>query len=37
MTIGDFLRSKKPQNAKVRFFAKDSLIVEKDIQVIAEK
>ncbi|MEE0876518.1 MAG: hypothetical protein UIH18_04390 [Fibrobacteraceae bacterium] len=37
MTIGDFLRSKKPQTAKVRFFAKDSLIVEKDIQVIAEK
>lgn len=37
MTIGDFLRSKKPQTAMVRFFAKDSLIVEKNIQVIAEK
>lgn len=37
MTIGDFLRSKKPQTASVRFFAKDSLIAEKQIQVTAEK
>lgn len=37
MTIGDFLRSKKNQTATVRFFAKDSLIVEKQVQVISEK